>query len=51
LELEVCELRKLKKKCVDDSNARDELKMRVGILENEKNACGVKNSEFEKSMN
>jgi len=48
LELEVSELRKLKEKWIDDSNVVDELRMRVGVLENEKNAFGVKNSELEK---
>jgi len=50
LELEVSELRKLKEKWVDDSNVVDELRTRVGVLENEKNAFEVKNSELEKSM-
>jgi len=40
----------LKEKWVDDSNDLAGLKMRVGILENEKNACVMKNSELEKSM-
>ncbi|RHN57974.1 hypothetical protein MtrunA17_Chr5g0446171 [Medicago truncatula] len=45
LEFEVCELRKLNEKWVDDSN---DLGV-GGLLENEKNACEVKNSELEKS--
>jgi hypothetical protein len=49
LDLEVCELRKLKEKWVNDCNTLAELRIRVGVLENEKNAFGVQNSELEKS--
>ncbi|KAK2432079.1 hypothetical protein QL285_030223 [Trifolium repens] len=45
LELEICEMRKLKEKWVNDSNTLAELRIRVGVLENEKNAFGVQNSE------
>ncbi|XP_058742851.1 uncharacterized protein LOC131615711 [Vicia villosa] len=50
LELEVCELRKLKEKWVDDTNAVAQLRIRVDVLENDNNALRVKNSELEKSM-
>jgi hypothetical protein len=49
LELEICEMRKLKEKWVNDCNTLAELRIRVGVLENEKNAFGVQNSELEKS--
>ncbi|XP_058742850.1 protein MAIN-LIKE 1-like [Vicia villosa] len=38
LELEVCELRKLKEKWVDETNALAQLRIRVGVLENNNNA-------------
>jgi hypothetical protein len=38
-------MRKLKEKWVNDSNTLAELRIRVGVLENEKNAFGVQNSE------
>ncbi|KAK2378093.1 hypothetical protein QL285_078686 [Trifolium repens] len=51
LELEVCELRKLKEKWKGDSNALAELRIKVGVLENDKDAIfRVKNSELKKSM-
>jgi len=48
LESEVCELRKMKEKWVIDSNALAEVRVRVGVLEKEKNAFWVKNSELQK---
>jgi membrane-associated HD superfamily phosphohydrolase len=50
LELEVCELRKLKEKWKGDSNALAELRIKVGDLEINKDAFEVKNNELEKSM-
>jgi hypothetical protein len=51
LELEVCELRKLKEKWKGDSYALAELRIKVGVLENDKDAIfRVKNSELKKSM-
>jgi hypothetical protein len=50
LELEVCELRKLKEKWKGDSNALAELRIKIGDLENNKDAFEVKNNELEKSM-
>jgi len=46
LELEVCELKNLKEKWVDDSNALSELRIRVRVLE----TSIKKNSELEKSL-
>ncbi|CAL5190739.1 unnamed protein product [Lathyrus oleraceus] len=50
LDFEVCELRKLKVKWVDESNALFELKVRVDVLESDNTALRVKNNELEKSM-
>ncbi|XP_058742842.1 uncharacterized protein LOC131615702 [Vicia villosa] len=47
LELEVCELRKLKEKWVDDRSALAQLRVRVDVLENDNNALRLKNSELE----
>ncbi|WJX64929.1 hypothetical protein P8452_49650 [Trifolium repens] len=51
LELEVCELRKLKEKWKGDSNDLAELRIKVGALENDKDVIfRMKNSELKKSI-
>ncbi|XP_039690132.1 WEB family protein At4g27595, chloroplastic isoform X2 [Medicago truncatula] len=54
LESKVLELEKLKEKWLDDSTALNELRSKVGVLEDEKNALAgieIKNSELKETVN